>query len=124
MEFIVKETYLLNGETRRDYPPVDIYEREDAVVFVVELPGVLQQDVLAKVYNNLLVIEGVKKQHDNEKKGMFICMEREFSRFRRIIPVPVTVAPDKADAVLKDGILRITLPKAEDRVYKIKILKE
>ncbi|HEC97350.1 MAG TPA: Hsp20/alpha crystallin family protein [Nitrospirae bacterium] len=124
MEYLLKEVFYLKTEARNDYPPVDIYERKNAVVFVIDLPGIETGDVLIKVYHDLLIIEGMKREPISERCGIYICMEREFDSFRRILPIPVPVNPADGRAIYSDGVLTVTLPKPKDRVYKIKIEKE
>ena len=125
MKYLLKEVFYLKTGDKKEYPPVDIYETDDAVVFVIDLPGIEpEDDVLIKVYGKLLIIEGLKKQSRDERCGAYICMEREFNSFRRILPIPVSVNPGEGRASYRDGVLTVTLPKLEDRVYKIKILKE
>jgi len=124
MDYLLKEVFYLRAGPRKDYPPVDIYEGKDEVVFVMDLPGIDIQDVLIKVYRNLFIIEGLKREPVNERCGIYICMEREFDSFRRILPIPVPVDPADGRATYSDGVLTVTLPKPKDRVYKIKIEKE
>ncbi len=118
------EIYYFKCEPREDYPPVDIYETEDSVVVLVDLPGISVEDVIVKVYRNELILEGVKQKPEEERKVKYICMEREFNTFRRRIDIPVMIDPSAGKAVYRDGVLNIILPKIEERVYKIKIDKE
>lgn len=124
MEFIVRERYFIQSETRNDFPPVDICERADAVLFFVDLPGINPEEVLIKIYDNHLILEGIKRQSVEERNGIFICMEREFECFRRILQIPAQVNPEGGIARYADGVIQITLPKIEDKVHKIKIIKE
>ncbi len=124
MEYLFEEIFCLKAGPRRDYPPVDIYEGRDEIVFMIDLPGVDVNDVLVKVYRNLFIIEGLKREPVNERSGIYICMEREFDSFRRILPIPVPVDPSGGRATYSGGVLKVTLPKPKDRVYKIKIEKE
>ncbi len=121
---LLREVYFIRRETREDFPPVDIYENEEAVIFVIDLPGISTDDVLIKVYGDVLIIEGTKRKPEDERAGVYICMEREFNSFRRKLPIPANVNPEAARASYRDGVLTVTLPKVEDRVYKIKIEKE
>ncbi len=124
MEYLVKEVFFSQSDPRKDYPPVDIYEKKEAVVFVADLPGIEEGDVRIKVYHNLFIIEGMKRQKADDRCGLYICMEREFDSFRRIISIPVPVNPAAGRATYSDGVLTVVLPKLEDRVYKIRIEKE
>lgn len=119
-----REIYYFKCEPREDYPPVDIYETEDTVIVLVDLPGIKIEDIIIKVYGNELIIEGIKQKPEEEKNVRYICMEREFNTFRRRIHIPVAIDPSSGKAIYKNGVLNITLPKIEDKVYKIKIEKE
>ncbi len=123
IEISITRSSSVRGETRGNYPPLDLFECGNSLVLIVELPGVSPDDIIVKIYENVLTIEGVKKDMAPEG-GRYICVEREFSRFRRSVSLPVRVDPEKGVARMKNGILRITLPIQEERVHKIKIIKE
>ncbi|GJQ19696.1 MAG: molecular chaperone [Bacteroidia bacterium] len=95
-------------------PPVDIHEKEDEYVVKVELPGVKKDDVKITLESNILTIRGEKKQETEEKSENFHRMERTYGSFQRSFTLPTSVKSDKIDAGYKDGILTITLPKAEE----------
>jgi len=95
-------------------PAVDIAEHDDAYVVKVELPGVNRDDVKITMESNVLTIRGEKKEEKDVKKDDFHRMERMYGSFQRSFTLPSTVSNEKIDAVYKDGILSITLPKAEE----------
>jgi HSP20 family protein len=124
VEYLVKEAYDVRRQAEKNYPPVDVYERGGNVVVLVELPGIDPEDVLIKVYEDVLIIEGLKRQSRDEQKGVYICMEREFMSFRRILKIPSLVNPSEGTAGYRNGVIKIILPKVQNRVHKIKIEKE
>jgi HSP20 family protein len=95
-------------------PAVDITEHEDGYVVKVDLPGVSKDDVRITFESNVLTIRGEKKQEKETNKENVHRIERAFGTFRRAFTLPTSVKYDRIDAVYKDGILAITLPKAEE----------
>lgn len=95
-------------------PAVDIAEHDNEYVVKVELPGVSKDDVKVTLESNILTIRGEKKREKETEKDNYHRMERMYGSFQRSFTLPSTVRADKIDAVYKDGILTITLPKAEE----------
>lgn len=95
-------------------PAVDIAEQDNEYVVKVELPGVSKEDVKITLESNILTIRGEKKQEKNSKEDNYHRMERTYGSFQRSFTLPTTVKNDKIDAVYKEGILTVTLPKAEE----------
>lgn len=95
-------------------PAVDITEEENEYIVKVELPGVSKDDVKITLESNVLTIRGGKNMEKESKNENYHRMERSYGSFQRSFTLPITVKGDKIDAVYKDGILSITLPKAEE----------
>jgi HSP20 family protein len=95
-------------------PAVDITEHDDQYIVKVELPGVNKDEVKITLDNNILTIRGEKKQDREVKKENYHRVERSYGSFQRSFTLPSTVKSDKIDAVYKDGVLQIALPKAEE----------
>lgn len=102
-------------------PLLDLYETDDNIVIEIDLPGINPEDVLIKVFDDIVIIEGIKKATDDERRVRYICMERNFESFRRILRLPVSVDSIAGKAVYSDGVIKLTLPKVREKVYKIKI---
>ena len=104
---------LLGGEART--LALDIYETDDDLVVEASLPGISPDEVDISVVGNTLTIKG---EHEEEaekgEKGKYHCRERRYGAFQRTISLPVEVNANKAEAVFKDGILKLTLPKVEE----------
>ncbi len=105
-------------------PMVDLYEAEGYLVFKIDLPGIDLEDVVIKVYDDMLVIEGKRKEEREEKRLNYICMERNLEGFRRILQIPVPVVRSEGKAVYADGVITLSFPKAGDRGTKIAIEKK
>lgn len=95
-------------------PAVDVAEEDEAYVVKVELPGVNKDDVKITLESNILTIRGEKKAESEVKEKNYHRTERSYGAFQRSFTLPTTVKNDRIDAVYKDGILSITLPKAEE----------
>ena len=95
-------------------PAVDITEHQNEYLVKMELPGVSKDDVKISIQDNLLSVHGEKKQEKELKDAKVHRMERSWGSFDRTFTLPSSVKADGIDAVYKDGILSITLPKAEE----------
>lgn len=98
---------------RLAYPPLELVDEGDNVVITAELPGINKDEVELTVLGDTLTIAGEKKP-PAENGATYIRHERPHGKFRRLIDLPYSVAQDKIKASYKDGILAITLPKAEE----------
>ncbi len=101
-------------ETRSDgpylSPPVDIYEQEDVLKVIADLPGVDKESVDVRVDDNILTIQGKAK---DDTRGSAVYREYELGRFFRQFELSDEVDPEKISADLKHGVLTLVLPKAE-----------
>jgi HSP20 family protein len=97
-------------------PAVDVRETNDEVHVTAELPGMKSEDVTVTMENGVLTISGEKKQELQEGKddGDYYLFERRYGRFERSFTLPRTVNAYQITARFEDGILTITLPKAEN----------
>ncbi len=104
-------------------PTVDIYEDENSVTLLAEMPGVSKNGVEIKLDDGNLFIEGVM-QSDQEMAGKTVLLqEYEVGNFVRKFSVSETIDQDKIEAVMANGILKLVLPKikpAEPKKIEIK----
>ena len=99
-------------------PMVDIYDHDEAIVVKAELPGLNKDDVHVDVKDRVLTLKGERK-HDNEvKEDHYYRKERFYGQFQRSFTLPEDVDPDKINAEFKDGVLKIEIPKPEERKPK------
>ena len=106
-------------------PTVDVCERPAEIVIFVEMPGVERSDVQLSWNEGVLVISGQKRQHPPGKGvATYLCVERSYGQFRREITINVPIDHKSAKAELKDGLMRIRLPKLDSKpeVSEIPIL--
>lgn len=104
------------GEGTRVWsPPVNIEETDEAYQVSAELPGLRKEEVEITVENNVLTICGERKWELEEgaKNRQMHRMERGYGRFSRSFALPRRVDQDKVEARFHDGVLEVTIPKAE-----------
>lgn len=94
-------------------PPVDVFERDDQLVIRAEIPGVQKEDMDVQIENGVLILHGERKQETDIKEESAYRMERIYGMFTRSFTLPTTVDATKVAATYKDGILEVTVPKAE-----------
>src|SRR5205085_12018816 len=94
-------------------PALDLYQNNDNVVAVVELPGMRKEDIEISLHDGMLTIAGERKSQTTEGDKAERS-ERYVGRFRRSITLPTRVDASKVNATYKDGILTVILPKAEE----------
>ena len=93
---------------------LDVYENDDALVVKGALPGVRPDEVDISVTEDILTIKGETKSEEETKDGSYHRRELRYGAFARSIALPTLVNHDKAEATFENGILTITLPKAEE----------
>jgi len=103
-------------------PRIDVVEREDEFLVTAELPGLEEKDFQLEVHGSVLTLSGEKRSGNEEARKGWRWSERSYGRFRRSIQLPVAVAADKASAAYRNGVLTVTVPKAEHaRVRQIPV---
>ncbi|MFN3741523.1 MAG: Hsp20/alpha crystallin family protein [Anaerolineales bacterium] len=95
-------------------PAIDMYQTDNEVVVKAALPGVKADDVQISVTGDVLTIKGEIKQEEEQKGRSYHIREHRWGAFERSIILPTAVVADKAKAEFENGILTITLPKAEE----------
>src|SRR5512136_1579652 len=94
-------------------PVIDLYQTADDVVVKASLPGLKAEDVQISVQSNVLTLRGEFSQESEKKEATYHIRERRSGAFERSVMLPTDVQTEKAKADFEDGILTITLPKAE-----------
>jgi HSP20 family protein len=107
---LARSSQLLSGWT----PAFDVYEDKDNFYVRAELPGMRKEDIDLSMHNGSLSISGERKSDDKLMEAEVYRAERFFGRFQRTITLPTQVAVEKIKAQYKDGVLSVTLPKAEE----------
>jgi HSP20 family protein len=95
-------------------PALDIYQTPNEVVIKATLPGVKPDDVSIDISGDTLTIKGETKAEEEVKKEDYLYQERRYGVFSRSVVLPSGLKPDKAEATIEDGVLTLTIPKAEE----------
>lgn len=93
-------------------PAVDVYEKDNQVVVETPLPGIDAQNLKISIENDVLSIEGSSEKKSEIDEKNYYRKEVRYGSFHRAVALPCSVDGDKADADYKDGMLRVTIPKA------------
>jgi HSP20 family protein len=94
-------------------PAIDLFQNEEEVVVKASLPGLKSEDVHISVTADVLTLSGEFKQDNDKKEATYHIREHRYGAFERSVMLPTEVQTDKARADFENGILTITLPKAE-----------
>lgn len=104
-------------------PAVDIAEYENESVVMMELPGVKKEDINLSLENGWLIVKGERKPHQDPEVKKILHREITSEPFTRSLRLPHRIDADGISAGLENGVLRITLPKAQEvrpRIINIK----
>ena len=96
-------------------PRIDMSESDQSIIIEAELPGITKKDVKLTIEDNILTIEGEKKNNRDDQDSIYYRNERIFRRFSRKFRLPETVSVKKINAEFENGILTIVLPKEEPK---------
>jgi len=94
-------------------PSVDIYETTDSIVMKAELPGVAREDIQIQIHENTLTLKGERRFAKDVQEESYLRIERAYGSFHRSFTLPSVVRQEAIHAVFRDGVLELTLPKAE-----------
>jgi HSP20 family protein len=94
-------------------PPVDVFEQNENLVIRAEIPGVSKDDLDVKIENGVLTLSGERKTGSELETATTYRRERVHGSFTRSFKLPTTVDASKIDASYRDGVLEVTVPKAE-----------
>jgi HSP20 family protein len=95
-------------------PALDVEEDAEAFTLHVELPGVKAEDVEVSLEENVLTVSGERSFYADKETDGFRRIERSFGRFHRAVRLPDRVDATRVSAVHRDGVLTISVPKAEE----------
>ena len=108
-------------------PRIDVAELKDKIEVKAELPGMTADDVKLTCETNILTLSGYKKSSVEEKSKDYYLKEISSGAFKRSVRLPKNIDESKIDAVFKNGILTISIPKTEEKediLHKIPIKTE
>jgi HSP20 family protein len=108
-------------------PAINVYEKGKNVIVECQLPGIDPENVKIDVADDLVKISGEKKEEIEEKDKNYYRKEISYGSFARSVALPKKVKSSSAEADYNDGVLKITLPKIEEKeskTVKIKVKKK
>lgn len=95
-------------------PALDVHDDKEAFTVTLEAPGLKKADFEISYHDGVLSIAGERKQEKEAKEKNYFRRERLFGRFTRSVSLPAGVKSDAISANYQDGVLTISLPKAEE----------
>ena len=103
-------------------PRIDIKDKKDAIEVKAELPGMNEEDVEIEIADGVMTISGEKKAEKEESEEGYYYKESHTGTFSRSFTLPAEVKEEKAEAEMKNGVLKVTIPKIEPKkATKVKI---
>lgn len=102
-----------NSEARGFGPALDVEEAADAYIVRANLPGVSQDDINVNIHDDVLTISAETASESSDEGSKVLIRERRFGKFSRSLRFPTNVDGDAVAAGYENGVLSITLPKAE-----------
>lgn len=95
-------------------PPIDLVEGDEEVLVLADLPGLRKEDIELSIQGSILTISGEKRREEPSQKRRVVRSETWAGRFSRSLRLPDSVNPDRIEAQLRDGILRVRIAKREE----------
>ena len=121
MDRLFDQFFATPDSARMDWsiPMVDMYQTENDIVVKATLPGLGPDDLDIQITGDLLTIRGEIKLEIDEEGAKYHLREHRYQSFSRSLTLPVPIVADKSNAEMKNGILHLTLPKAEEAKPKV-----
>ena len=94
--------------------PIDVYQKPEELVVNAALPGVKPDEVDITISGDTLTIKGETKATEEVKREDYLCQEHRYGAFSRSVGLPSGLQSDKAEATFENGVLTLTIPRAED----------
>jgi len=99
-------------------PVVDVFDNDDNIVLKAEVPGIDKKDIEIDVKGRVLTLKGERSSDNEVNEDNYYRRERCFGKFERAFTLPVDVEPEKIKAKYNDGVLKIEIPKPEEKKPK------
>jgi HSP20 family protein len=100
-------------------PAAELHETPEAIQLRLEVPGMEAKDIDVQVTAQAVALSGERKSESKTQEKGMSRSEFRYGRFQRVIPLPTRIQNDKVQAEYKNGVLNLTLPKAEDEKNKV-----
>ena len=112
--FFPSRTTESNGDSAVWTPRVDLAENEDAYLIYLDVPGMQKEDITLNYQDGQLTVSGERSFTEREEDTAFVRVERMAGSFYRSFTLPKRVVSEDIEATYKDGVLTVTVPKAEE----------
>lgn len=120
MDRVFDELTQVNRETRTAWTPaIELHDEDNNLIVRTEIPGVEGKDLDIQVTREAISIAGEHRYEKRTEDKGFYHSEFRYGKFQRTVPLPVPIQNDKVQAEFKNGILTLTLPKAEELQRKV-----
>jgi len=127
LEPVVNRSFIdeVESENEEGQLTVDVYQTPNEIIIQAIVAGVKEEDLDVSITQDMVTLRGKREDGRRVERENFFYQELYWGSFTRSILLPQEVDPDEAEAVLKNGLLTIKLPKLDkERVQKVKIKKE
>ena len=115
MDQIFNDNYLRSREFRNSTPawalPIDAYSNDDAIIIQADVPGLKPEELEVTLEGDTLTVRGEIKAETENKS--YLLRERFSGKFERVLTVSTPIDASRVEATFEDGVLTLTLPKAE-----------
>ena len=95
-------------------PRLDVVEDKENYIVKIDIPGMRKEDVKITLRENVLTVRGDRAEEAKRDDDTYHIIERRFGKFSRSLTLPTNVQPNKIEAKMNEGVLIVTLPKAEE----------
>jgi len=113
-ESFVRPSRILGLFGEEAQPPIDMYQTPKEVVIKVALPGVKPEEVDVTIAGDTLTIKGETKTSEEAQREDYLYQEHSYGAFTRSVKLPPDIKSEKAEATFENGILTLTIPRAEE----------
>jgi HSP20 family protein len=106
------------GEAEQWNIPIDVVQKPDEIVVKASLPGVKPEDIEVTVEDNVLTLKAESSKENETHESGYLIRERSSGTFYRALRLPESVDTDRIHPIIENGVLTITMPKAEEKKKK------
>jgi HSP20 family protein len=122
MNRLFEDTYPTRGRRAAGYPAMNVWTNDEGLIITTEVPGVKPQDIDVSVVGDTLTLSGSRKPDEIKEDSRYHRQERGYGDFTRSIQLPFPVNVKKVEATFQNGVLNISMPRAEeDKPKKITV---
>lgn len=110
---VLDDAWRDSSKVASNWMPIDVTETDDMYTVIADLPGLSVDDITVNFHDGVLSIAGEVEKETVDENSRLIVRERSYGKFNRRINLPTSINADDINATYEDGVLMLTLPKAE-----------